>query len=87
MADWTPGVDSNPSHGRTRFGASVPVIQYYQAATAATTAVIKYGDIYVSVDWQDKRMLAWEYLSPKEARRVAVRLNQMADYLEQEKRR
>ena len=45
MADWTPNADSNPRHGRTRFGASTPVIQYFQASTAASTAVIKLGDI------------------------------------------
>lgn len=45
MADWTIGTGSNPSHGRTRFGASVPAIQYYQESTAVSTAVIKLGDI------------------------------------------
>lgn len=45
MADWTPGVGSNPSHGRTRFGAATPAIQYFQESSAASTAVIKLGDI------------------------------------------
>jgi hypothetical protein len=45
MADWTINAASNPQHGRTRFGGSGPVIQYYQASTAASTAVIKVGDI------------------------------------------
>jgi hypothetical protein len=45
MADWTINTDSNPSHGRTRFGAATPAIQYFQASTAASTAVIKLGDI------------------------------------------
>lgn len=45
MADWTINAGSNPSHGRTRFGAATPAIQYYQASTAVSTAVIKYGDI------------------------------------------
>jgi hypothetical protein len=45
MADWTAGTGSNPSHGRTRFGAATPAIQYYQESTAASSAVIKLGDI------------------------------------------
>lgn len=45
MADWTIGADSNPRHGRTRFGAATPAIQYFQESTAVSTAVIKYGDI------------------------------------------
>lgn len=45
MADWTPGVGSNPSHGRTRFGAAVPAIQYFQESSAVSSAVIKLGDI------------------------------------------
>lgn len=45
MADWTINADSNPRHGRTRFGASVPAIQYFQESTAVSSAVIKYGDI------------------------------------------
>jgi hypothetical protein len=45
MADWTIGVGSNPSHGRSRFGAATPAIQYFQESTAASTAVIKVGDI------------------------------------------
>ena len=45
MADWTAGTGSNPSHGRTRFGAATPAIQYYQASTAASSAAIKLGDI------------------------------------------
>jgi hypothetical protein len=45
MADWTINADSNPRHGRTRFGAATPAIQYFQESSAASTAVIKYGDI------------------------------------------
>lgn len=45
MANWTIGTASNPSHGRTRFGAGTPAIAYFQEATCASTAVIKYGDI------------------------------------------
>lgn len=45
MADWTINADSNPRHGRTRFGAATPAIQYFQESTAVSTAVIKYGDI------------------------------------------
>lgn len=45
MADWTIGTGSNPSHGRTRFGAATPAIQYFQESSAASTAVIKLGDI------------------------------------------
>jgi len=45
MADWTINADSNPRHGRTRFGASTPAIQYFQESSAVSTAVIKYGDI------------------------------------------
>ena len=45
MADWTIGTGSNPYHGRTRFGAATPAIQYFQESSAASTAVIKLGDI------------------------------------------
>lgn len=45
MADWTIGADSNPAHFRSRGGAGTPVIRYFQESTAASTAVIKYGDI------------------------------------------
>lgn len=45
MADWTINADSNPRHGKTRKGAATPVIQYFQESSAASTAVIKYGDI------------------------------------------
>lgn len=45
MADYTIGTDSNPYHGRSRKGAATPVIQYFQESTAASTAVIKLGDI------------------------------------------
>jgi hypothetical protein len=45
MADYTINAYSNPFHGRTRKGAAVPVIQYFQEATCASTLVIKLGDI------------------------------------------
>lgn len=45
MADFTINTDSNPYHGRSRKGAATPVIQYFQESTAASTAVIKLGDI------------------------------------------
>lgn len=45
MADWTINSDSNPSHYRSRGGAATPVIRYFQESTAASTAVIKLGDI------------------------------------------
>src|SRR5687768_14319256 len=45
MADWTINSASNPSHGRTRFGAATPAIQYFQESSAVSTAVIKLGDI------------------------------------------
>jgi hypothetical protein len=45
MADWTINTASNPSHGRSRKGAAAPVIEYFQESTAASTAVIKAGDI------------------------------------------
>ena len=45
MADWTINAGSNPSHYRSRGGASTPVIRYFQESTAASTAVIKAGDI------------------------------------------
>lgn len=45
MANWTINADSNPQHGRTRKGASVPVIQYFQESTCASTLVIKLGDV------------------------------------------
>jgi len=49
MADWTINSGSNPSHGRAAAGAGTPRIRYFQESTAASTAVIKYGDI-VSFD-------------------------------------
>jgi len=45
MADWTINSGSNPKHYRSRTGNSTPVIRYFQEATCASTAVIKYGDI------------------------------------------
>lgn len=45
MADWTIGTGSNPSHYRSRSGAATPAIRYFQESTAASTAVIKLGDI------------------------------------------
>jgi hypothetical protein len=45
MADWTIGAGSNPQHYRSRGGASTPVIRYFQESTAASTAVIKAGDV------------------------------------------
>ena len=45
MADWTINAGSNPAHGRTRFGAATPAIQYFQESSAVSSAVIKYGDI------------------------------------------
>lgn len=45
MADWTINSGSNPSHYRTRHGAGAPAIRYFQESTAASTAVIKLGDI------------------------------------------
>lgn len=45
MANWTIGAGSNPYHGRARKGADTPVIQYFPESTAASTAVIKLGDI------------------------------------------
>ena len=45
MADWTIGTGSNPSHGRTRGGAATPLIRYFVESTAASTAVVKLGDI------------------------------------------
>ena len=45
MANWTINTDSNPSHGRSRKGASSPAISYFPESTAASTAVIKVGDI------------------------------------------
>jgi hypothetical protein len=45
MADWTVNAGSNPRHGRARKGADTPVIQYFQESSAASTAVIKLGDI------------------------------------------
>jgi len=45
MANWTLSAASNPYHGRTRKGASVPVIQYFQEATCVSSAVIKRGDV------------------------------------------
>lgn len=49
MADFTINTDSNPYHGLTNGGISVPEIRYFQESTAASTAVIKRGDI-VSFD-------------------------------------
>ena len=45
MADWTIGTGSNPFHGRTRGGADTPLIRYFEESTAASTAVVKLGDI------------------------------------------
>lgn len=45
MADWTINADSNPSHYRSRGAAATPVIRFFQESTAASTAVIKVGDI------------------------------------------
>lgn len=45
MADWTINSDSNPSHYRSRSGASTPAVRYFQESTCASTAVIKLGDI------------------------------------------
>ena len=45
MANWTINTGSNPYHGRSRKGAATPVIEYFQESTAASTAVIKLGDI------------------------------------------
>lgn len=45
MADWTINSDSNPSHYRSRGAAATPVMRYFQESTAASTAVIKLGDI------------------------------------------
>lgn len=45
MADWTIGVGSNPVHGRSAAGAATPRVRYFQESTAASTAVIKLGDI------------------------------------------
>lgn len=45
MADWTINSGSNPSHYRSRGGAATPLIRYFQESTAASTAVIKLGDI------------------------------------------
>lgn len=45
MADYTIGTGSNPYHGRSRKGAATPSIVYFQESTAASTAVIKAGDI------------------------------------------
>ena len=43
--DWTIGTGSNPGHFRSRAGAGTPAIRYFQESTAASTAVIKLGDI------------------------------------------
>jgi hypothetical protein len=45
MADWTIGTGSVMTHGRSRGGASTPVIQYFQESTCPSTQVIKYGDV------------------------------------------
>lgn len=45
MADYTINAYSNPEHGRSRRGASAPVVAYFQESTAASSAVIKLGDI------------------------------------------
>lgn len=47
MADWTINAYSNPQHYGA--GGNTPLIKYYQESTAASTAVIKAGDI-VSFD-------------------------------------
>lgn len=47
MAKWTINANSNPQHYGA--GANTPLIKYYQESTAASTAVIKLGDI-VSFD-------------------------------------
>ena len=47
MADWTIGSGSFMQHGRSRGGASAAAVQYFQESTAASTAVIKIGDIVV----------------------------------------
>lgn len=45
MADWTINSGSNPSHGRTAKGTNTPALAYFQESTAASSAVIKLGDI------------------------------------------
>lgn len=45
MADYTINAYSNPEHGRSRRGAATPVLAYFPESTAASTAVIKLGDI------------------------------------------
>lgn len=47
MADWTIGTGSYMAHGRSRSGGGTPSIQYFQESTAASTAVIKIGDVVV----------------------------------------
>lgn len=47
MADWTIGTGSYITHGRARSGGGTPSIQYFQESTAASTAVIKIGDVVV----------------------------------------
>ena len=45
MANWTIGTGSVMTHGRTRYGAGTPAIQYFQESTCPSTQVIKYGDV------------------------------------------
>jgi hypothetical protein len=45
MADYTINAYSNPEHGRSRRGNAGPNLAYFPESTAASTAVIKLGDI------------------------------------------
>jgi hypothetical protein len=45
MADYTINTGSNPEHGRTRRGNAGPTLAYFPESTAASSAVIKVGDI------------------------------------------
>jgi hypothetical protein len=45
MADYTINAYSNPEHGRTRRGNAGPTLAYFPESTAASSAVIKVGDI------------------------------------------
>ena len=45
MADYTINAYSNPEHGRSRRGNEGPNLAYFQESTAASSAVIKLGDI------------------------------------------
>lgn len=47
MADWTIGTGSYLQHGRSRSGAGAAAVRYFQESTAASTAVIKIGDVVV----------------------------------------